>query len=289
MEAVTEFKDRHFEDRSVRKLFTHYVIAVANNCLQFQQLFDKSYTDCCTGQAALSKGDNETSQVYHRLQQSLDRLQERTLDALRDELFLDLGKELGDVLSRKWLLTGPNIVDTVSATIEDYFRDYARLLPRNLETLAGRIQWQLARCYVQAILQRKITFKGYEERKVAAEKITKEGEQLRALFQKASTGMSSAHAASHRGGGSAPSSPLDALPLLAEVLKMKDTSLLSLEVSGLIKRYPDISGEHLQSLLLLRGDMARNEARTLVAEMRADDQPLHAGAQRSIFSDIVLT
>lgn len=63
MEAVTEFKDRHFEDRSVRKLFTHYVIAVANNCLQFQQLFDKSYTDCCTGQAALSKGDNETSQV----------------------------------------------------------------------------------------------------------------------------------------------------------------------------------------------------------------------------------
>lgn len=65
MEAVTEFKDRHFEDRSVRKYFTHYVIAVANNCLQFQQLFDKSYTDCCSGQAAIAKGDNETSQVVH--------------------------------------------------------------------------------------------------------------------------------------------------------------------------------------------------------------------------------
>lgn len=93
---------------------------------------------------------------------------------------------------------------------------------------------------------------------------------------------------SHRGGSHSTSTPLDALPLLAEVLKMKDTSLLSLEVSGLIKRYPDISGEHLQSLLLLRGDMARNEARTLVAEMRADDQPLSA-ANRSIFSDIVIT
>ncbi|KAL1440971.1 hypothetical protein MTO96_009017 [Rhipicephalus appendiculatus] len=85
------------------------------------------------------------------------------------------------------------------------------------------------------------------------------------------------------------SSPLDALPLLAEVLKMKDTSLLSLEVSGLIKRYPDISGEHLQSLLLLRGDMSRNEARTLVAEMRSDDQPHGIGAPKSVFSEIVLT
>lgn len=130
---------------------------------------------------------------------------------------------------------------------------------------------------------------GYEERRVAAEKIIQEGEKLRGLFQKANAGLSSSHGgSSHRGGSHSTSTPLDALPLLAEVLKMKDTSLLSLEVSGLIKRYPDISGEHLQSLLLLRGDMARNEARTLVAEMRADDQPLSA-ANRSIFSDIVIT
>ncbi|KAL1440973.1 hypothetical protein MTO96_009019 [Rhipicephalus appendiculatus] len=56
MEAVTEFRDRHFEDRSKRKYFTHYVIAVANNCLQFRQLFEKSYSDCCSGQGALAKG-----------------------------------------------------------------------------------------------------------------------------------------------------------------------------------------------------------------------------------------
>lgn len=295
MEAVTEFRDRHFEDRSVRKCFTHYVIAVANNCLQFQQLFDKSYTDCCTGPpGALAKGDNEVSQVYHRLQQSLERLQERTLDTLRDELFLDLNKELADVMTRKWLLTGTNIIDTVSVTIEDYFRDYARLLPHNLEALARRDQWALARSYVHAILQRKITFKGYEERKDAAEKITRESEKLIELFKKL---MPSTGGASSRRGGSVSSSqglssaapsPLEALPLLAEVLKMKDTSLLSLEVSGLIKRYPDISADHLQALLMLRGDMSRNEARTLVAEMRSADDPPAARGTRSIFSDITL-
>lgn len=288
MEAVSEFRDRHFEDRSVRKYFTHYVIAVANNCLQFRQLFEKSYSDCCSGQGALAKGDNEVSQVYHRLQQSLERLQERTLDSLRDELFLDLNKELMDVMTRKWLLTGSNIIDTVSATVEDYFRDYARLLPRNLEILAVKVQWALARSYIHAILQRKITFKGYEERKDAAEKINRESDKLAELFRKATPPS----AASSRRGGSTSSHgslPLDALPLLAEVLKMKDTSLLSLEVSGLIKRYPDISGEHLQSLLLLRGDMSRNEARTLVAEMRSDDQPYGIGAPKSVFSDIVLT
>ncbi|KAH9364021.1 hypothetical protein HPB48_015352 [Haemaphysalis longicornis] len=238
MEAVTEFRDRHFEDRSVRKCFTHYVIAVANNCLQFQQLFDKSYTDCCTGPGALAKGDNEVSQVYHRLQQSLERLQERTLDTLRDELFLDLNKELADVMTRKWLLTGTNIIDTVSVTMEDYFRDYARLLPQ-------------------------------QPRGPGEEGPVGPGPLLRAChpaakdhLQGASSPGGAAASAPRRGLSSAAPSPLEALPLLAEVLKMKDTSLLSLEVSGLIKRYPGHLGRPpAGSCSLLRGDMSRNEAR----------------------------
>lgn len=289
MEAVTEFRDRHFEDRSVRRYFTHYVIAVANNCLQFKQLFEKSYTDCCTGQGALAKGDNEISQVYHRLQQSLERLQERALDSLRDELFLDVNKELADVMTRNWLTSEASVIDTVTATAEDYFRDYARLLPRNLELLVSKVQWALARSYVHAILQRKIAFKGYEERKVAAEKINRECQKLSELFKKAMPQTGGSRRGSSVGSASLGCSPLDTLPLLAEVIKMKDTSLLSLEVSGLIKRYPDISGEHLQSLLMLRGDMSRNEARTLVAEMRSDDQPHGVGVPKSVFSEIVLT
>ncbi|KAL1440972.1 hypothetical protein MTO96_009018 [Rhipicephalus appendiculatus] len=86
-----------------------------------------------------------------------------------------------DVMTRKWLLTGPNIIDTVSATLDDYFRDYTRLLPKNLEALAIKVQWALARSYVHAILQRKITFKGYEERKDAAEKINRERQAYRVL------------------------------------------------------------------------------------------------------------
>ncbi|KAK8764891.1 hypothetical protein V5799_032498 [Amblyomma americanum] len=289
MEAVTEFRDRHFEDRSVRKCFTHYVIAVANNCLQFKQLFEKSYTDCCTGQGALAKGDNEISQVYHRLQQSLERLQERALDALRDELFLDVNKELADVMTRSWLTSESSVIDTVTATADDYFHDYVCLLPQNLELLVSKMKWALARSYVHAILQRKIAFKGYEERKVAAEKINRECQKLSELFKKAMPQTGGSRRSGSVGSASPGSSPLDTLPLLAEVIKMKDTSLLSLEVSGLIKRYPDISGEHLQSLLMLRGDMSRNEARTLVAEMRSDDQPHGVGVPKSVFSEIVLT
>lgn len=284
MDAVTTFKEQHFEDRSVRKYFTHYVIAVANNSCQFQQLFKKSYQDCC-GMESVIVADNDLSQVYHRLDQSLTRLQDRALDALREELFLDLNKELADLMTRKWLASGTNIVDTVSATVEDYLRDYARLLPGNLQLLLSRVQAQLARSYIQAILQRKITFKGYEERRDAAEKIIREGEKLKALFQRQRPHGGSGGAQSRAARGS---DPLDALPLLAEVLKMKDTSLLSLEVSGLIKQYPDISVDHLQSLLLLRGDMGRNEARSLVAEMRAED-PSCTAVERSIFSEIVPT
>lgn len=56
-------------------------------------------------------------------------------------------------------------------------------------------------------------------------------------------------------------SPFDCLPLLAECLKLKDSSLLYLEVSGLIKKYPDVNEDHLTALLSLREDMAKTNVR----------------------------
>ena len=50
-------------------------------------------------------------------------------------------------------------------------------------------------------------------------------------------------------------SPTDVLPILAEVLKLKDPTMMSLELGTLVNKYPDIQKDHLVALLYLRSDL----------------------------------
>ncbi|WAR16407.1 EXOC3-like protein [Mya arenaria] len=108
----------------------------------------------------------------------------------------------------------------------------------------------------------KLTFKQYEERKNAAEKMIKESEQLEFMFQKYKEDEEVTFAI---------------LPMMAESLKLKDTSMLSLEIAGMMKRFPDIRLDQMINLLLCRGDMSRSEARQMVIETVGEEK-----AQRSV-------
>ena len=81
-------------------------------------------------------------------------------------------------------------------------------------------------------------------------------------------------------------SPLDTVATLAEVLSFDD-KVLSLELGTLCKRYPDVSHEQIFCLLLLRGDLAREEAKQLTSEFVVEggtaNRTLHA---RSILSQV---
>ena len=81
-------------------------------------------------------------------------------------------------------------------------------------------------------------------------------------------------------------SPFDTVSTLAEVLS-SDDEMLSLELGTLCKKYPDVSHEQIFCLLLLRGDLARGEAKNLTAEFVAEgktaNRTLHA---RSILTQV---
>lgn len=77
------------------------------------------------------------------------------------------------------------------------------------------------------------------------------------------------------------------MPALAELITMKDVdSMLFLEVSGLIQKYPDISADHLVSLLSLREDMAKTNVRKVVTEMMPELASFRRTQRKTIFSDI---
>jgi len=51
------------------------------------------------------------------------------------------------------------------------------------------------------------------------------------------------------------------LPAIGEVLDLRDKTLLGLEASSLVRKYPDIPVEYLTSLIQIREDIGRAEAK----------------------------
>ncbi|XP_044090402.1 exocyst complex component 3 isoform X3 [Neovison vison] len=56
----------------------------------------------------------------------------------------------------------------------------------------------------------------------------------------------------------------DTIAAIAEVIKLTDPSLLYLEVSTLVSKYPDIRDEHIGALLAMRGDTSRDLKQTII-------------------------
>lgn len=263
--AIIEYKGKHFEDRSHVKRFTSYMVATANNCLQFQELAKK-----------LCHQYSRTPKFFPNTKEAFEKLQYLVLEALREELFMDLNPHLNDIFSKRWLMAEIQAVDTVCVTLDDYFGDYRHLWPVNLELLFEQIQIKIAASYLSALLQRKTILKTYEERKSAAEKMCQEGEKLKQFFEQIPVS------------DAAKVSPFEALPCLAEVIKLKDNSMLSLEVSGVLKRFSDMTVDQLVALILVRGDVGKNDARQLITEIKAKIGSGESSV-RSVFSNISVT
>ena len=195
-----------------------------------------------------------------------------SVNYLLDVAFLDIEAYFSDLLTAKWQ-SGSQAIDTICATLNDYFEDYQFLKPSNFELVISCAQDRVA-ILQNNLLRKKITFTSQEERKSAAVKIRTEADQCKSFFKDVAGDMGDFD------------SPFDTVAMLAEVLS-SDDEMLSLELGTLCKRYPDVSHEQIFCLLLLRGDLARGEAKQLTSEVVVEggtaNRTLHA---RSILSQV---
>ena len=123
-----------------------------------------------------------------------------------------------------------------------------------------------------------MVLKAAEERREAAEKMTREARQIAALFSPATASFSSPKTLAVAE---------NAIISLAELVK-SDLEMLSLEFHTLIKKYPDFTQDQLVCLLSLRGDVGwvKQTVTDLFADCVRDQisQP-----QSTIFSQIIAT
>lgn len=267
-EAIVEFKNKHFEDRSQVPFFTQYMITIVNNCLQFVELgsqFEKQYL--------VSGSLRQLNDCFRRFKDTYYQLRDESGRYLLEEVFLDLDKHFEELFtSARWLqMSLP--VDTICATLEDYFQDYNRLVESNFKRVIDEARFLVTKRYITAMLSKKVSFKSYEECQTAAKKISKEVEQLRKVFL-----LFASNAVDGE-------DPLDVILLLSEVLKCED-DMLSFDLHRLVEQYPDISEDHLHRLLSLRGDLSKSDLKEKVSFITKTSK-LKSQMQQSIFSQIV--
>lgn len=145
----------------------------------------------------------------------------------------------------------------------------------NLEYVIFSAEDLVAKRYITAMLQKKMTFRMSEERRQAAAKIVREVDQLRAFFVRIAPDITTRV-----------NSPLEAIAVLAEVLKNDDLEILSLDLHMLVERFPDITEDHLFRLLMLRGDVNKSDVRDKVSYVRQSTSRSKVPTQKSIFHQI---
>ncbi|XP_012263532.1 exocyst complex component 3 [Athalia rosae] len=246
-QAILEFKGKHFEDRSRVPYFTHHMITIVNNCLQFIELAQQMKQLYW-----VSNASDDAAVKFEALLANYQQLRDEAVTILLEESFLDLELHFQDLLTPKWL-SSPIPVETICVTLEDYFQDYNHLRIKNFEYVIKEAQNLIAKRYIAAMLQRKISLKTYDECLTCTSKIMTEAEKIKNFFIRIAPKVGNFD------------SPFEVIKRLAEVLRCEDSEILSLDLHSLVEKYPDMTEDHLVRLLSLRGDIPRAMAREKVA------------------------
>uniref|UniRef100_A0A8C8SFL0 Exocyst complex component 3 like 1 n=1 Tax=Pelusios castaneus TaxID=367368 RepID=A0A8C8SFL0_9SAUR len=169
--------------------------------------------------------------------------------------------------SRKWL--------SGSQVVTNGFVSHCLLFsPRTgVQSLLSESEHLVTNRYVRALMEKKMVCRSAEERSQFATQLLRDASQLRELFQ--NLGLDEKE------------QTLKVIFALQELIRLKDPALLSLEVLGFMTKYPDISDEHVSTLLDLRGDVSK-EIRNMVLEMMAQNPQSPPENYQSIFSSILV-
>ncbi|XP_019934071.2 exocyst complex component 3-like protein [Paralichthys olivaceus] len=270
-EALVEFgkERRRAPSNDKNKFYLHYLLASISNCI----ILKKSTESLQQQQSSRSAG--QFSRTPSNPLAALDRAVRRACRLVMDQLLLDLQPLLPGLLTRPWLVQG-DPTPKLCHVLERHLELYGRVRPPCRQRLQEEAQWLMVVEYVRALMQKRLVCRSADERRQLAQQMAQDDQLFREILH------------SLEGDGSAPEvNPLALLPVLADFIRLKDPTMLTLEVSGLAAKYPDISEEHVSVLLDIRGDVSRDIRGAVLDLLEQSAPPLPAG-YRPIFTDILV-
>lgn len=241
-EASLQLKNKHFADRNQNPFYTHHMISIVNNCLQFRE---------SAGQWKSELHSKESRSIYEKLLQAYLEVRDEAVKYLLTEAFRDLYPHFNNLFTQKWLSSSAP-VDTICLTFEDYFQDYIHLKEENFEYVISFVQKHVANCFIHKIMQGKISFSNYEERKEATRKVKREIVKIKGFFYKVAPNVKI-------------SQDFDIIDPLVEIIGVEDPEMLLLDLHKLVEWFPGITEPQLECLLITRGDLKRAEVKDKVS------------------------
>ncbi|XP_034389911.1 exocyst complex component 3-like protein isoform X2 [Cyclopterus lumpus] len=270
-EALVEFGKEHRRNPSniKNKFYLHYLLASISNCI----ILKKSTESLQKQQSSRSAG--QFSRTPPDPLAALDRAVRRACRLVMDQLLQDLQPFLSGLLTRAWLVQG-DPTPKLCHVLERHLELHGRVRPPCRQRLQEEAQWLTVVEYVRALMQKRLVCRNAEERRQLAQQMVQDDQRFREILH----GL--------EGEGSVPEvNPLSLLSVLADFLRLKDPGMLTLEVSGLAAKYPDIGEEHVSVLLDIRGDVSRDIRGAVLDLLEQSAPPLPAG-YRPIFTDILV-
>ncbi|XP_019720848.1 exocyst complex component 3-like protein isoform X1 [Hippocampus comes] len=268
-EALMDFwKERHSDPlNSKTKFYLHYLLASISNCI----ILKKSTESLQQQQSSCKIG--LFSRAPPNPLAGLDRVVRRACRIVMDQLLLNLKPFLTGLLTRPWLVQGEP-TPKLCHILQYHLDLYSHVQPPCRQRLQEEAQWLMVVEYVRALMQKRLICRSAEERRKFTQQMVKDDQQFREIFH----GLEGDGLLSEV-------KPLNLLPVLADFIKLKDPSMVPLEVSGLATKYPDISEEHVSVLLDIRGDISRDIRVSALELLQNSTAPLPPG-YRPIFTDI---
>ncbi|KAG8514425.1 Tumor necrosis factor alpha-induced protein 2, partial [Galemys pyrenaicus] len=228
---------RSFEDflercRHLRN-YRANVIANINNCQLFRSSVEQKWQAC-------------RDQPSHLLA-PLSELKARGFAVLLQSLFGDLKPLFKQFTQTRWTAPEQTLED-ILATVQAALPEFSALRGCFHQELVETVHLHLVREYLVRLSKRRLVLKTAEQQQQLARHIEANAEAI--------WDFCTQH-------GSTASWLQQALPALAEIIRLQDPNAIKISVATYATWYPDFSKGHLSAILAIKGNLSGSEARSI--------------------------
>lgn len=270
-DAIIEFGKVHHKDPTTNsnKFYLHYLLACISNCIILKTSTESLQQHLC------SFPSNRMSRIPPGPLAGLDRAVRKACRLVMDHLLSELQPHLQGLLSRTWL-DQDDVTRKMCGVLEHHCELYNRVHQPCRQRLKEECQWLTVVEFIRALMQKRLICRGDDERCQLAQRLAQDAQQLREHFQ-----------TTEIDGTTGEVNTTALIIALADLINVKDPGMLTLEISGLVTNYPDISEEHVSVLLDIRGDVPKDVRVSVLDFLEQSAPPLPSG-YRPIFTEILV-
>ncbi|XP_021501237.1 tumor necrosis factor alpha-induced protein 2 [Meriones unguiculatus] len=225
--------DEFLEKNKLLKNYSVNIMANINNCQSFRTSVEQ-------------KWQMPPDSLNHLLE-PLKELKAHGFDTLLQSLFLDLKPLFKKLTQTRWA-NPDETLEEILATVDSRLPEFSELQDCFRKELVEAVHLHLVKEYIIRLSKRRLVLKTTEQQQQLARHILANAEAIQ-------------HFCTDNGSTAAWLQP--ALPTIAEIIRLQDTSAIKIEVATYITRYPDFSKGHLNAILAIKGNLQSSDVKSI--------------------------